>query len=254
MKTLTLSIIAILTIGISTAHANPISIDGTVSLKGCTIINGNVTQATDIQNTTIQVCNYHGKQFKLSDTDVCIDIGWEGKITDPQTGNEYKFSEACDIPTTCGLKNSWGGPLDGYFDRLPVTVNGTQFVIITIYRGGLCMSESYNEQEKKASIIANGLYENDTTIHVLIPKVLLENVAVTINGQKTTPFVTDYPSSKAVPACLGCYSIDIHLPYSSTSEKTEIGAKSIPEFPFAIPVLLISILSIIVFYRIRFRK
>ena len=169
MKTLTLSIIAILTIGISTAHANPISIDGTVSLKGCTIINGNVTQATDIQNTTIQVCNYHGKQFKLSDTDVCIDIGWEGKITDPQTGNEYKFSEACDIPTTCGLKNSWGGPLDAYFDRLPVTVDGTQFVIITIYRGGLCMSESYNEQEKKASIIANGLYENDTTIHVLIP-------------------------------------------------------------------------------------
>ncbi len=232
------------------------AIDGTVSAKGCSIIHGNVTQDTDIQNSTIQVCNYHDKHFKLVDYDTCIDIGWEGKITDPRTGTPYDFTSACDIPSTCLPKDVWWGYVMGHPERLHVITNGVKHDIIVEYGSEMCASESYDSQEKKMDIIATPNRQNRTNIDVLIPKSLVGNVtSVTVNGEGTIPYVTDYPTSNAVPACSeSCYNVQIQLPYSTTPEKIEIGAMGIPEFPFAIPILLISITSLIMFYRIKIGK
>ncbi|MDE1767297.1 MAG: hypothetical protein KGI27_13650 [Thaumarchaeota archaeon] len=232
------------------------TIDGTVSMKGCNVINGNITQATDIQNTTIQVCNYHGRHFELVDYDTCVDIGWEGKIKDPQTGIAYDFPTACDIPSTCNPKDSWWGYVMGHPEKLPVVVNGIQQSIIVEYGSEMCASESYNAQEKKVTIIASPRQENRTNIYAIIPKDLAGNVtSVKIDGKDIIPYVTDYPTYDAIPPCPeSCYNVEIQLPISSTPEKIEIGAPSIPEFPLAIPVLLIGITSLIVFYRVKFRK
>ncbi|MDE2591010.1 MAG: hypothetical protein KGL95_15240 [Patescibacteria group bacterium] len=50
-------------------------------------------------------------------------------------------------------------------------------------------------------------------------------------------------------------TLEIFLPVGVFGENIVIGGfESIPEFPFAIPVLLISITSLIIFYRMKFRK
>lgn len=215
-----------------------------------------MTQATDIQNTTIPVCDYDGRHFKLVDYDACITIGWEGKITDPKIGTPYDFPLACDIPSTCDPKESWWGYVMGHPEKLPVTINGIKHDIIVEYGSEMCASESYNTEKKGLTIIATPNRQNRTTIDVIIPKNLVENVtSVTVNGQSVSPYVTDYPSTNAVPSCPeSCYHMQIQLPYSTTPEKIEIGARGIPEFPFAIPILLISITSMIVFYRLKFKK
>jgi hypothetical protein len=232
------------------------SIDGTVSQKGCSIIKGNITAATDIQNSTIQVCNYHDRHFKLVDYDACILIGWEGKITDPKTGTPYDFPLACDIPSTCDPKDSWWVYVMGHPEKLQVVQDGNKHDIIVNYGSEMCASESYNTQEKKMDIIATPNRQNRTNIDVIIPKSLVGNVtSVTVNGQGMIPYVTDYPTSNAIPTCPeSCYNVQIQVPYSTTPEKIEIGAKGIPEFPFVIPVLLIGIISLIVFGRIRFGR
>src|SRR5437867_3505303 len=108
MKTLYLSIIAIFTLGISSAYADSsTAIEGTVSMAGCNVIHGTISQTTDIQNTTIQLCNYHERHFKLVEDDfVCPDIGF-GMITDPKIGIAYRFANVCDVPSTCDPKNAW---------------------------------------------------------------------------------------------------------------------------------------------------
>jgi hypothetical protein len=256
MKTLHFSIIVIFTLGISSAYADSSTpIDGIVSMAGCNVIHGTISQTTDIQNTTIQICNYHERHFKLVEHDFCADLGF-GMITDPKTGIAYRFAIACDIPSTCDPKDDWVELGWSHSEKLPVMVNGASRFIIITYSSNTCGSESYNPQEKKLTLIVDKVWKNQTKASAIIPKALVENIySVKVNGQNVTPFVTDYPRQNAFPACPeSCYQIDIPLTFSLTPEKIEIGAQSIPEFPLAVPILLISFVSVIVFYRIRIIK
>lgn len=264
MKTLHLSILAIslliLTIPASffSVHAySSMAMDGTVSLKGCSIIGGNITQATDVQNMTISVCNYHGKHFKIIEYDICIDIGF-GKVTDPQTGNGYNFPLVCDIPATCDPKYSWINYALGHEEKVPVVINGIQSNAIVEYGRGMCGSESYNEQENKLSIIATQLWTNQTNVNVLIPKYILGNTpTATVGGKEASPTVTDYPSTNAIPACTSCYRMEIPVNYSPLPIRIEIGGEqvpTVPEFPTGQLVLAASVASFIVLYRIGIRK
>ncbi|MGI0027209.1 MAG: Hint domain-containing protein [Nitrosopumilaceae archaeon] len=168
----------------------------------------------------------------MSATTGCILVG-VGNTKDPETGHKYAFNVICDVPTTCGLKNSWGDHNMGNTDYLDATsVNGTHFIITTNYGWGVCASESYNEQEKKATIIVNGLWDNDTVVNVLIPKVLLGNTLVTVDEKKITPDIIDHHPSNTTLVCPLCYyEMNMHLPFSSASKKIEIGAQSIPDTP-----------------------
>jgi hypothetical protein len=223
-------------------------------MTGCNVINGTITQALDIQNTTIQICNYNNRHFKLvEEVGTCPTIGF-GKITDPKTGIAYHFPIACDIPSTCEPKDAWWDYAIGHSEKLSVTVNGISYSIMTFYGNNMCPSQSYDPQGKKLTIITNAVWENQTIVSAIIPKVLVENVtSVKVNNQNVIPFVTNYPTYNAIPECSeSCYKVSIPLAYSTVSTKIEIGVESIPEFPLAEVVLTISIISGLLFYRIRF--
>jgi hypothetical protein len=279
MKTLYLSIIVILATSLVIVNNNVFadnsiqstSIDGTVTPTGCHIIHGTVTQATDIQNTTVQICNYNNKHFKLTDESDCMPFSME------QTGNGYYnesagkfgyynestgkfyFPSVCDVPVTCGTNSDYVlGITHG--DNIP-TYEGAEQYIATIYPGNMCVSEAYNEQEKKITIIANGSdvvdhyprcckYVNYSQIDVLIPKGMLENITFTVDGKHLPTFGTSSTWLRPNQS-----DIEIDLPLSFVAKKIEItGYQKIPEFPIAIPVLLIGIVSVIVFYRMRINK
>ena len=99
-------------------------------------------------------------------------------------------------------------------------------------------------------------------LHLELPRYILDSVQ---ENQDKKFSLTDTMIIDGLPS--GTKAIDYSE--SNTTEKSRVleinflqhrsfidiqGTTVIPEFPFAIPVLLISILSIIVIYRIRFRK
>lgn len=207
-----------------------VTVDGTISKDGCKVIDGTIISALDIQNTPIQVCDYHGKHFKLSAYLGCPLIS-VGDTRDPETGQKYSFNVVCDEPTTCGLKNSWGGYNNGNVGNTDwlnaSTINGTGFVITTNYDEGICLSEKYDEQKKKITVIADGLWKNDTVVNVLVPKVLLTSTAVTVDGQRADAQIIDHNPNNETLVCPSCYyAMNIQLPSSPTAKKIEIGAQN----------------------------
>ncbi|MGI0046533.1 MAG: hypothetical protein ACREBB_05015 [Nitrosotalea sp.] len=207
-----------------------VTVDGTISGEGCKVINGTIMSALDIQNTPIEVCEYHNKHFKLSAYLGCSLIS-VGDTRDPETGQKYSFNVVCDEPTTCGLKNSWGGYNNGNVGNTDwlnaSTINGTGFVITANYDEGVCLSEKYDEPKKKITIIADGLWENETVVNMLIPKVLLTSTAITIDGQKADAQIIDHNPNNETLVCPACYyTMNIHLTSSPTAKKIEIGAQN----------------------------
>ncbi|MDE1841147.1 MAG: hypothetical protein KGI09_04620 [Thaumarchaeota archaeon] len=204
-------------------------IDGTISENGCNVINGIITQALDIQNTPIQACKYHGKYFKISAYLGCPLIS-VGDTRDPETGQKFNFNVVCDEPTTCGLKNSWGGynlGNAGNADLLNAsTINGTGYVITANYGEGVCLSEKYDEQKKKITMIADGLWKNETVLNVLVPRALLTDTTVTIDGKKADAKIEEHNPKNETTTCNLCYyTINIPLLSSQTSKKIEIGVQ-----------------------------
>jgi hypothetical protein len=247
VKTLHLSVIVILATSLVIVCNNVFadnsiqstSIDGTVTPTGCHFLNGTVTQAIDIQNTTVQVCNYNNRHFKLTEESLCF--------------TSMEQAGACGVPVTCGTTLAYAYGIT-HGDKIPIYEGAEQY-ITTIYPGNMCLSEAYNEQEKKITIIARG---SDNVISyygrsygqvdVLIPKGMLENITFTVDGKYPLTF-----GSSSTWSTHNQSDIEIDLPLSFVTKKIEItGDQKIPEFPIAIPVLLIGIVSVIVFYRVKF--
>ena len=246
MKILYISIIIILTSSLIIVNNNvfadnsikPVIIDGHITPKGCSKVNGTVTQAKDMQNTTVQICNFSNKHFKLSEESLCL------------ASMEMDF--ACDLPVPCGSTFSTIGYMS-QGDKIPIH-EGVEQYIYTIYPVNMCVSEAYDEQEKKITLIANGSQYNfsNSNLHysitVLIPKGLLENVTYTVDGKYPVTHVNDNLDWLAKNHT----GIQIDLPLSFDTKKIEImGNNKIPEFPISIPILLIGISIMIIFYRMK---
>jgi hypothetical protein len=204
-----------------------VPVDGTISEQGCKVIGGTIMSALDVQNTPIHVCEYHGKHFKLSAFLGCPLIT-VGDTQDPQTGQKFNFDSVCDEPTTCGLQNSWGGYNWGNVGNTDLldasTINGTGYVITTKYDEGVCLSEKYDEQKKKITLIADGLWKNQTVLNVLVPKLLLINTTVTVDGKNEGAHIEEFNPKNETQSCNLCYyTINIPILSSPTSKKIEIG-------------------------------
>lgn len=255
MKILYLSIIIILGSSLVIVSNNvfadnsikPTSIDGHVTQNGCSTIHGTVTQAMDIQNTTVQICNYHNKHFKLTEESLCL--------------ASMESASGCDLPVTCGTSIGSLGLME-QGDKIPIHDGAGQY-IYTIYPISLCLSEAYNEQEKKITLIVNGSNYSDNvpnpnvreSIVVVIPKDMLENITYAVDGKYPVIYdgssINDFYGQSRDNQTV----VEIGIPPSFVTKKIEImGDHKIPEFPLAIPILLISIASLIVFYRIKFGK
>jgi hypothetical protein len=225
-----------------TQTVNHVTIDGTVTPNGCHLINGIITQATDIQNTIVQICNYNNKHFKLTEESLC--------------GATMEQAGLCDIPVTCGTNLTYLTQIR-HGDKIPRYEGSKQYIDI-IYPGNMCVSEAYNEQEKKITIITNGSDDvipyhgmNYSKIDVIIPTDILGNVTVTIDGKKSPTFMTSFAD---VTPQYSQSDIEIDLPFSVTKKIEITGDQKIPEFPIAITILLIGIVSVIVFYRVKLVK
>lgn len=240
MKILGLSIIIILASCLVIVNNNVfadnsikhVSIDGHVTPKGCSALNGTVTQAKDIQNTTVQICNFSNKHFKLTEEWLCF--------------ASMEQSDDCDLPITCGAKETFGLVAQG--DKIPIN-EGAEGYFYTVYSANLCVSEAYNEQDKKITIIANGSQFNlsnpslHSSIDVLIPNGMLENITYTVDGKYPITFRSNDELAYLVKNYSG---IEIDLPYSFDTKKIEImGNNKIPEFPLALIVLVTSFSFII---------
>lgn len=255
MKTLQLSIIIILGSSLVIVNNNVFadnsikstSIDGHVTPNGCNAMHGTVTKVMDIQNTTVQVCNYNNKHFKLTEESLCL--------------ASMEAASGCDLPVQCGTTIGSLGPMEEG-DKIPIH-DGAEQYIYTIYPISLCLSEAYDEQEKKITIIANGSNYNDSipnpnvheSIVVVIPKNMLENITYAVdekypviyNGSSINDFYGQSGSNQT--------EIEIGIPPSFVTKKIEImGDHKIPEFQFAVPVMLIGIVSVITLYRVKFGK
>lgn len=242
VKTLHLSIIVILATSLVIVSNNAFadnlikstSIDGTITPTGCHFVNGTVTQAIDIQNMTVQICNYNNKHFKLTDESDCVPFSME--------------ENNCNVPVTCDANSSYvRGVTHG--DNIPRYGRFVGQTITTIYPGNMCVSEAYNEQEKKITLIANSsgvidhyprccAYVNYSQIDVLIPKDMLGNIAFTVDGNhldgvpKIGPWLRPNQSD-----------IEIDLPLSFITKKIEITI--LPENPVQNPTMLINASAVV---------
>jgi len=186
----------------------------------------NFPERMDLENRIFDIPVYKGRNF--------IDISI------PKEGSHAVYNNA-------GLQAVMVG------EKLyPIPYNITDGIIQNL------LVDTFHKQIRVEIIGAQG----GGHLHIKLPRYILDSVQE--NHDKKFS-LTDTMIVDGLPS--GTKSIDYIE--SNTTEKSRAleinfpqhrsfidiqGTTVIPEFPFAIPVLLISILSIIVFYRIRFRK
>ncbi|MGI0022229.1 MAG: thermonuclease family protein [Nitrososphaeraceae archaeon] len=239
MNYLIISIILVIAFGIVTitpyAFAEKLDqLDGTILKSVCESIHGTAMLTSDIQNAPIELCKFGNRNFKIVYYYACTENVVKAK--DPDTGIVYELGNGCSVPQSCIPNYAWIPPsrMD-HHDKLTVEIEKKSFTIVTDIDDGICSSLAFNTLEKKVSIISKGVWENNTTISVLIPKELMRGeFEVKLDGKKTNSIISDTWDycTPYVPDCRILYSkVDVKVGSVIDERKIEItGTQLIPEF------------------------
>ncbi len=147
-------------------------------------------------------------------------------------------------PTQTDLNFEYPSTVGFGYDPLHITANNTQS-IFSVNAPVIISYDTWNNHftTKTFDVVINvksnpdsKLIFNDTKQVELKPCI----------GHKTV--VTSF-----VPKKIGRYDVEIIFDNQLLGTTFDIGNDTVPEFPFAIPILLLSIISLIVFYRLKFR-
>lgn len=209
---------------IYSTHPSPV-IEGTVTPEGCNSIGGSIlTDTTDEQHKlTIELCKFGSKYYRIYYNLDCV-VEQTGAGKDPDTGKAYFFNYICDVPRLCNPPYSWGITNVRYWNqRLQVNVEGKQFGIVTGSAGAICNFESFNQEEKKLTIVSQGIKDTEGFIDVTIPNEFLSGeFKVMIDGTITEFAINMTETTK----------ITIPIDFSQKERRIDIvGTHVIPEFP-----------------------
>jgi hypothetical protein len=123
-----------------------------------------------------------------------------------------------------------------------VQLANMQFDVPIHSQGAIC-SLNVNPEDKKVSMIMKGV--KGTTDHIEV-----DNIRNFLTGNYTV-----LANNNPINSTIAGNTIKFNLDFPTNERKIDIiGTQMIPEFPFAIPILLVSITSVIVFYGIKIRK
>ena len=136
-----------------------------------------------------------------------------------------------------------------------LNVPGTNYFMPYTIENGKVINVTADVGFKSLTILVNTT--NDGSITVVIPRTLLDSKAGNSGPDNILPFVvTRNGTPVSFQESENNTSRTITIPWSgSGTQSLKIsGTLTVPEFPIAVPVMLIGIISTIVFYRIKFRK
>jgi hypothetical protein len=211
-----------------------ITLDGTVSKKGCEVIGGTIViDSVDAQRKqSIELCKFDNQYFRTVNYFGCLEEGREGK--NPSTEKVYIFPTPCDLPKTCDDPNSWGNFLSiFYYDITQIEVDGKKFDVLTTSRGALCNILKFNQNEKSIVITTKNAQGAKASIDVIIPnellggefKVLVDGNDAIFNIKKTA--IVDF---HLAPGSISTITTELSFAHPE-SEIEIIGTQVVPEFP-----------------------
>jgi len=136
-----------------------------------------------------------------------------------------------------------------------LNVQGTNYFMPYTIENGKVINVTADVESKSIVILVNTT--NDGSITVTIPRTLLDSKAGNSNISNLSPFVVTRdgtPVSSQESENDTSRTITIPWSGSGTQSLKISGTLTVSEFSFAVPVMLIGIISTIVFYKMRFRK
>ncbi|MDE1763878.1 MAG: hypothetical protein KGH88_06505 [Thaumarchaeota archaeon] len=136
-----------------------------------------------------------------------------------------------------------------------MNVKGTNYSILYALTGGKVISATADVNTNSIVIVANNT--GNGTITLSIPATIMDHKVINQSSIQDSTFAV---AENGIPVkfeesntnMLSMLVIPLERP--GTQSLTITGTAMVPEFPFAIPILLAGIISSIVFYRIKFRK
>ena len=132
-------------------------------------------------------------------------------------------------------------------DITKLYVQGYQADILTHQQGAICNID-FNQQEKKITITTKGVKSTSDPFDITIPSKLLNgNFSVLTDGEKREFDIQKTENDSKL-------SFLLDYPASNERKIEIVGTQAIPEFPLSIPILAVSIGSLIVFYQMKLRN
>jgi hypothetical protein len=142
-----------------------------------------------------------------------------------------------------------------------LTIDETSHLVPYNITGGLIQGFDANSYFKRITVDAIGV-KGGGHLHLELPRNILDSIQ---DGKDSRFLITDIPIINGIQGetkpisytesqtSAETRTLEIDFPQNRSFVEIK-GTHIVPEFPFAIPVLLISIMSLIVFYRIKIRK
>ena len=243
-----LSLTVLVLIGISPIYGELPQLAGIMPEGTCEHIGG-ATVKIEVDSANVhetELCQLRDKYFRFYVPETCYDE--EGQWTDPETGKVYIFGSTCSEPAFCnagGTQGIYDGEY-GYLDssqKVPVIFGDKRFDIVVKSEGKiLCNSLQFIQEEKKIRIGSAGQDDNNSIV-VTIPKILLDGeFDVLVDETPTDVDIQETETASIITIDLG-FSLSENELSPGLDRIDIIGTSVIPEFPNVGLIFFITIFS-----------